>query len=146
MGVLVSNDKSAKELSVMRMALVICSRLLLLATLFASSWASAQEGHPYEGTWRGTINMGATNAPVVMIIDYDGENLNGLINPGKNSYKFAAVEHDAPNCKLTVNAETRDSIPISFTAVMKDIGSVKRYMEGTWTQDGEEYPFRITRE
>ena len=81
-----------------------------------------------------------------MIIDYDGENLDGLVNPGKNSYKFAAVEHDAPNWKITVTAETRDGIPVSFSAVMKDIGSVKRYMEGTWTQGGEEYPFRITRE
>jgi hypothetical protein len=130
----------------MKITQVICSRFFLLAALLASGWASAQEGHPYEGTWRGTINMGATTAPVVMIIDYDGENLNGMINPGRNSYKFATAEHDAPNWKLTVAAETRDGIPVGFTAVMKDIGSVKRYMEGTWTQGGDEYPFRITRE
>jgi hypothetical protein len=35
MGVLVSNDKSAKELPVMRMALVICSRLFRLAAVLA---------------------------------------------------------------------------------------------------------------
>src|SRR5688500_15343888 len=119
MGVLVSSAKPKIDLSGMKITQVICSWLFLLV----STWASAQEGHPYEGTWRGTINMGATNAPVVMIIDYDGENLNGMINPGRNSYKFATVEHDAPNWKLTVTAETRDGIPVSFTAVMKDIGS-----------------------
>ena len=130
----------------MRIATEICARFCLLSVLFFSTWASAQEGHPYEGTWRGTITMGAVSAPVVMIIDYDGENLNGMINPGRSSYKFLTVDHDAANWKLTVTAETRDGIPVSFTAVMQDIGSVKRYMEGTWTQAGEQYPFRIARE
>ncbi len=118
----------------------------LVVLLVFSGRVFAQEGHPYEGTWRGMINMGATSAPVVMIIEYDGETLNGMINPGRSSYKFLTVEHDAPNWKLMATAETRDGIPVAFTAIMHDIGSVKRYMEGTWTQAGEEYPFRITRE
>ena len=108
--------------------------------------AFAQEGHPYEGTWRGTIGEGANAKPVVMIIDYDGEQLNGMIDPGRNSYRFENATHDAPNWKIDVATENRAGESIAFTAVMHEIGSVNRYMEGTWTQDGQELPFKITRE
>jgi hypothetical protein len=124
----------------------IYARFMLLAALLFAGVLSAQEGHPYKGTWRGTIDMGGSTAPVVMIIDYDGNQLTGMINPGRNSYKFLTVVHDAPNWELTATAETRDGMPVSFTAVMHDIGAVTRYLDGTWTQAGASYPFRITRE
>jgi hypothetical protein len=108
--------------------------------------AFAQEGHPYEGTWRGTLTSGAGNTAVVIIMDYDGENLQGMINPGRNSYNFLSALHDAPNWELDVTAETRQGDAVSFSAVMHEIGSVNRYMEGTWIQAGQQYAFRITRE
>ena len=61
--------------------------------LLSSFTALAQEGHPYEGTWRGTIGSGANTKPVVMIIDYDGEKLTGMIDPGRNSYRFEDAMH-----------------------------------------------------
>lgn len=108
--------------------------------------AFAQEGHPYEGTWRGTIGEGANSRPVVMIIDYDGNQLNGMIDPGRNSYRFENAAHDAPNWKIDVATQNRAGESIAFSAVMHDIGSINRYMEGTWTQGGQELPFKITRE
>jgi len=114
--------------------------------LLSSCIAFAQEGHPYEGTWRGTIGSGAAARPVVMIIDYDGEKLTGMIDPGRNSYRFDNATHDAPNWKIDVSTQNRAGEAIAFSAVMHEIGSAKRYMEGTWTQGGQELPFRITRE
>ena len=108
--------------------------------------AQAQEGHPYEGTWRGTIGTGATAKPVVMIIEYDGENLNGMIDPGRNSYRFENAQHDAPNWKIDVTTQNRAGETVAFSAVMHEQGAVNRYMEGTWTQGGQELPFKITRE
>lgn len=116
-----------------------------VSLLLLSPLTGAQEGHPYEGTWRGTISNGDSRA-VVIIMDYDGEELNGMINPGRSSYQFQDVMHDAPSWTLQVSAETRDGEPVGFTAVMHEIGSVNRYMEGTWTEGGQEYDFRITRE
>lgn len=118
---------------------------LLFVALF-SCVANAQEGHPYEGTWRGTIGTGDSAQPVVMIIDYDGESLSGMINPGRNSYRFENATHDAPNWKLDVTTQDRAGATIAFSAVMHEIGSVNRYMEGTWTQAGQELAFKITRE
>jgi hypothetical protein len=108
--------------------------------------AYAQEGHPYEGTWRGTIGEGSAAKAVVMIIEYDGEQLNGMIDPGRNSYRFENATHDAPNWKIDVTTQNRAGEAIAFSAVMHEIGSVNRYMEGTWTQGGQELPFKITRE
>ena len=116
-----------------------------IAVLFCGSVA-AQEGHPYEGTWRGTIGAGADAQPAVIIMDYDGNQLNGMINPGRNSYRFENATHDAPNWKIDVTTQNRDGEAISFSAVMQEIGSPNRFMEGTWTQGGKESPFKITRE
>lgn len=123
-----------------------CIVSALISLLLLSTAAFAQEGHPYEGTWRGTLTNGADTTPVVIIMDYDGEAIQGMINPGRSSYQFGSVIHDAPNWKLDVTAETRDGQAISFSAVMKDVGAVNRYMEGTWTQAGQQYDFKITRE
>lgn len=108
--------------------------------------AFAQEGHPFEGTWRGTIGSGDDAKAVVMIIDYDGDQLNGMIDPGRNSYRFENATHDAPNWKIDVTTQNRTGESIAFSAVMHEIGSANRYMEGTWMQGGQELPFRITRE
>lgn len=120
--------------------------LAALFLLLSCCTAFAQEGHPYEGTWRGTIGDGANAKPVVMIIDYDGEQLNGMIDPGRNSYRFENAVHDAPNWKIDVTTQNRAGESIAFTAVMHEIGAPNRYMEGTWKQGGQELPFKITRE
>jgi hypothetical protein len=118
----------------------------LLSLFVLSAGVAAQEGHPYEGTWRGTIGSGATARAVVIIMDYDGENISGMINPGRSSFRFEKAIHDAPNWKLSASTRTRDGVAVSFSAVMREIGSVNRYMEGTWTEDGQDYAFKITRE
>ena len=81
-----------------------------------------------------------------MIIDYDGEQLNGMIDPGRNSYRFENATHDAPNWKIEVSTQNRAGETIAFSAVMHEIGAVNRYLEGTWTQGGQQQPFKITRE
>lgn len=125
------------------MKLRVTSTLLFLLSCCG---AYAQEGHPYEGTWRGTIGAGSSAKAVVMIIDYDGEQLSGMIDPGRNSYRFENAVHDAPNWKIDVATQNRAGEAIAFSAVMHEIGSINRYMEGTWTQGGQELPFKITRE
>lgn len=120
--------------------------MLCLTVLFGSASLLAQEGHPYKGTWRGRATAGAETLPVVIIMDYDGDKLTGMINPGRNSYPFTSVVHDAPNWTLTVAATNKQNEAITFTGVMHDIGSVNRYIDGRWQQAGKEYEFRITRE
>lgn len=121
-----------------------CVAAVLLGSV--SALAIAQEGHPYEGTWRGTATQGAETLPVVIIMDYDGKDLKGMVNPGRNSFPFTMVEHDAPNWKLTVAATNKQNEQITFNGVMHEIGSPHRFMDGKWNQGGKEYSFKITRE
>ena len=125
--------------SLKNLSTYFCSLLLLAISI------SAQEGHPLKGTWRGEIAMGNQSQAVVIIMNYDNE-ITGMINPGRNSFNFSSAELDAPNWTLSANALTRDGVDVSLTGVMHVIGARNRYLEGTWTQAGSSYPFRITRE
>lgn len=118
---------------------------LLLSVSFSSS-SFAQEGHPIKGTWRGEINMGGDSRALVMILGYDGDNITGMINPGRSSYRFSSAELDAPNWVLSANATNRDGVDVSFSATLKDIGARNRSLEGSWTEDGRSYPFHVSRE
>jgi hypothetical protein len=124
----------------------VLPRLLPALLLTLSVPGFAQEGHPYVGTWRGSIDKGGETAAVVVIMDYDGENITGMINPGRSSYRFQNAMHDAPSWHLHVTAQTRDGEAVEFAGVMHEIGAVNRYIEGTWTQAGQTWPLRITRE
>jgi len=117
-----------------------------MALLLLALTGYAQEGHPLKGTWRGEIAMVNEPVPVVIIMDYKGDDLTGMINPGRNSFNFTSAELDAPNWTLMANAESRDGVNISFEAVLHEIGARNRFLEGTWTVAGTTYPFKITRE
>lgn len=127
--------------SLKNLSTYFCSLLLLAISISVY----AQEGHPLKGTWRGEIAMGNQSQAVVIIMNYDNE-ITGMINPGRNSFNFSSAELDAPNWTLSANALTRDGVDVSLTGVMHEIGARNRYLEGTWTQAGSSYPFRITRE
>lgn len=104
--------------------------------------AFAQEGHPFDGTWRGTMqNDAGESRRVLLIMDYDGEEIGGMINPGPDSLRIESAELDAPNWTLQVSAG-----PVRFEGTLHEIGARNRYMEGIWREDGEEYEFRVTRE
>lgn len=114
--------------------------------LLLTGLVSAQEGHPIKGTWRGVIDMGDSDRALVMILGYDGDNITGMINPGRSSYRFSNADLDAPNWMLHASATNRDGVDISLMATMHEIGARNRYLEGTWTEAGKTYPFRVTRE
>lgn len=108
---------------------------------------SAQEGHPFDGTWRGTLeNAAGESRPVVLIMKYDGENIGGMINPGRNVVRIQSAELEAADWLLRVTAESPTQGAIEFEGTLHDIGARNRYMTGTWRQGGQEYAFRVTRE
>ena len=45
----------------------------------------AQEGHPAKGTWVGYWGPTATQNRVMIVIDWDGKNLSGVVNSGRNA-------------------------------------------------------------
>ena len=58
----------------------------LLACSALAVHAFAQEGHPLKGTWLGDWGPSkADRNQVVVLMDYDGKQITGQINPGPNA-------------------------------------------------------------
>jgi len=137
--VVVSGGKALK------LKTIILSLSVILSAFFGAQLC-AQEGHPLKGTWRGEVNVDGDSQALVIIMDYAEDNISGLINPGRSSFRFSDATLDAPNWTVSASAMTRDDIAVQFTATLHEIGARNRYLEGTWTQAGSSYPFKVTRE
>lgn len=116
---------------------------LVLAWLSASA-VLAQEGFPLDGTWRGQWGSDSDANTIVMVMKWDGDAVNGTLNPGPGSIPFTAIlEPETWTVRIDVE---RAQGPVTIEGTLKDIGSYNRYIEGTWRQDGTDHDFRLTRE
>ncbi|MEY4640062.1 MAG: hypothetical protein RLZZ227_56 [Pseudomonadota bacterium] len=109
--------------------------------------ASAQEGYPLDGTWRGEWGQaGAEQTLAVVVMEWDGTTINGRINPGRNTINFTSASLNPGDWTLHIEAQTREGEPIVIDAVLEDIGSYHRTLTGTWTSGGVENQLVLTRE
>lgn len=116
------------------------------ACLVTATLAVAQEGYPLDGTWRGNWGDEATSNHVVIVMKWDGERINGTINPGPRSVAFTAATLAPSKWTVHFEAVSREGDPIAIDGELTDIGSYNRSIVGTWTHAGTSYPFKITRE
>lgn len=122
----------------------LAAALTALLTLTGARIA-AQEGFPLDGTWRGEWGSDPAH-PVVIVMKWDGRNINGLIDPGPRSYEFTSAALEPDDWTVRFEAETPGGEHVSAVGTLKDIGSYNRRIEGTWTQDGTAHAFQIVRE
>ena len=70
-------------------AAVVCSIALLSGTV------SAQEGHPLKGSWIGEWSGNSELGEFVLVVmDWDGEKVSGMINPGTDNLEIERVDLD----------------------------------------------------
>lgn len=125
---------------------LITSALLILGL---GAWApvSAQEGFPLDGTWRGEWGMpDGEKTMVVMVMEWDGDGINGLLNPGRNTVQFDDASLDPADWSVHIEATSKEGETIVVDGTLENLGSYNRTITGTWTQDGRQYPFRMARE
>ena len=128
-------------------------RFCLLSFVLLSAPALAQEGHPAKGTWVGYWGPTATENRLMIVMDYDGKNITGAVNPGANAVPIKLARLDItpgkppakpgdpvgePTFKIHIEADTKDargnSTSIVADGTMRDVGLPGRAMVGTWTQ------------
>ncbi len=117
-----------------------------LPLLFAGV-ANAQEGFPLDGTWRGDLS-GAGKQPVtvVVVMQWDGQKVTGLINPGPRSIQIGDAKLVPEGWRVTITAQSPTGQPISFDGTLSELGSYHRAITGRWNEGGRSYSFRMVRE
>ena len=109
--------------------------------------ASAQEGYPLDGTWRGEWGQaGGEQTLAVVVMNWDGTTINGRINPGRNTINFTSASLNAADWSAHIEAQTREGETIVIDGVLSELGSYHRKLTGTWTSGGVENQLVLTRE
>ena len=126
--------------------LIVCAIFLLLIIP-----AFAQEGHPLTGTWHGDWGPTPTHRnDVTLVLDWDGKNISGLINPGPDSIKLSNATLDPSNWTVHFEADVKDhnGNPVHFVVdgKIQNLTSIRRTIAGTWNHGNVQGDFKITRD
>jgi len=126
-------------------------RRVLLACLGIAVSGLAQQGYPLTGTWSGDWGVSPTaRNQITVVMNWDGKNVTGLINPGPGSIPLASVYLDVTNWGVRIQADTKDAagkpVHIAADGRLEDIGSYHRTIRGTWRQGAVSGDFRLTRD
>lgn len=113
--------------------------------------AHAQEGHPLSGTWSGDWGPSATQRNhLTIVLNWDGRNVTGTINPGPGAVEIGGVFLDVTNWTVRIQADAKDAggkvTHIAAEGRLEDLGSYHRRLVGSWTQGETKGDFRVTRE
>jgi hypothetical protein len=123
---------------------------MLLAIGAIATTAGAQEGFPLDGTWRGERTgagqSGNQSTTIVLVMQWDGQNVTGVINPGPKAIPLAAAKLIPEGWRVTLSARTAAGESISFDGTIGELGAYNRSITGTWTEGGREYRVRMVRE
>src|SRR5687767_1140550 len=95
--------------SEMRMFRTGRALLLAVMTLLFTLGATAQEGHPLAGTWQGDWGATADDRNFLTIImNWDGKQITGLVNPGPDSSELQSVKLDSSTWTVTIETDLKD--------------------------------------
>jgi len=111
----------------------------------------AQEGHPLTGTWSGDWGPTATERHhLTLVMNWDGERVTGLLNPGPDGVPLASVLIDVTDWTVRLEAESKgpSGAPeaISAEGRLEDLGSPHRTIAGTWRQGSVTGDFTLVRD
>ena len=114
---------------------------ILLGSLM-STVASAQEGHPLKGSWIGEWTGNETHGDfVLLVMDWDGKNVTGVINPGTDNMNIEKVDLDPSDWSVTIEA---GGYVLEGTIEQLEIPS--RSISGTWKNGDRSGNLAISRQ
>ncbi len=125
--------------------------VFLLASVVLPGLTFAQEGHPLVGTWSGDWGPTPTHRnQVTIVMNWDGKNITGIINPGPDVIPMKVVTLDSTKWTVHIEADAKDSSgnPVHFVVDGKldNILSYKRTLAGTWNHGNIKGDFKVTRD
>jgi hypothetical protein len=124
---------------------------IVVAAIAACLGVSAQQGHPLTGTWNGDWGASVPQRnQVTIVMNWDGKNVTGVMNPGPDSVPLAGVYVDPTNWTVRFEADAKDAsgkpVHIAAEGRLQDIGAYHRTLAGSWTQGSVKGDFKLTRD
>ena len=125
--------------------------LLSSVCVYLAFTLSAQQGHPLTGTWSGDWGTTPTQRnAITLVMNWDGKNVTGILNPGPDSIPIASIYLDVTNWTVRIEADAKDQAGKAANVVaegkLEDIGSYHRAINGSWQQGPAKGDFRLTRD
>lgn len=119
----------------------------------------AQEGHPLKGSWIGQWESNQTHGEsVLVILDWDGQNIEGVINPGTDNIRIdqatldpqdwtVRLEADAPaSGNGSGNGNGNGNVRYVIEGRIQNLELPSRSIVGTWQHDTASGDFTIQRQ
>ena len=119
--------------------------LLVLAS------SGAQEGHPLKGSWLGEWKGNTVHGDnILLILDWDGKAITGMINPGTDNMPLKAASLD-PNgwvVKFEADGKDKDGSTVSYVieGKIEDLELPNRSINGTWSSNKGRGAFTASRQ
>jgi hypothetical protein len=109
--------------------------------------AAAQEGFPLDGTWRGeTVARDGSHRTIVLVMQWDGKQISGTMNPGPGSTEFTGGKLDPEGWKFTVAFKDSKGANVRFEGTISDLGKYSRVLAGKWTEGASSFDIRFVHE
>lgn len=120
--------------------------LVPLVAVVAAAAAFAQEGHPLKGSWIGVWEGNDLHGDsVVIVLDWDGERVSGMINPGTQNIEIDSVRLDVDDWSVRIQAGT-DGERYVIDGTIQALELPSRSIVGTWRRGDAEGAFEISRQ
>lgn len=111
----------------------------LLGALALVQWmpAAAQEGHPLKGSWLGIWESNDVHGDnVLLILDWDGQHITGMINPGTDNIKISEASLDPNEWAVRIVADATDAsgqkLQYVIEGKIENLELPNRSIVGTW--------------
>ena len=83
---------------------------------------------------------------MTLVMDYDGETVSGLLNPGTNSVTLDGIALDVTNWSVRIEGESAAGERIVADGRIENLESYHRTISGTWREGALEGSFTLTRD
>ncbi len=120
----------------------IFKAMAVTAALAYMPITTAQEGHPMKGSW---IGVWASNQVhdenVLMVLDWDGNNITGIINPGTDNIQVSNANLNPDDWSITIEGGG-----YVISGKIERLELPNRAVVGTWQRDNASGHFEIVRQ
>ena len=113
--------------------------------------AVAQEGHPIKGSWLGTWESNDVHGEFVLVVmDWDGENITGIINPGTDNIEITSATLNPDGWVVQIEATDEDAeggaVHYEIEGRIENLELPDRSIVGTWKSEHGSGDFGISRQ